>query len=77
MGKENPTLDFTLIDYYDTTQEKLLRANHVTGPYCQCTECIHLKDLEDRWILKVGSFYGNSGLNSRDEAKKKTICHNK
>ena len=77
VGKEKRTLDFTLIDYYDTTQEKLQRANHVPGPYCQCKECNHLKDLEDRWILKMGSFYGSSGLNSRDDAKGKTICHKK
>ena len=74
-GREKTTLAFTLIDYYDTTKEKLQRANHVPGPYCQCKECGHLKNLEDRWILKMGSFYGSSGLNSRDEAKKKAICN--
>ena len=76
-GKEKSTLVFTLIDFYDTTKEKLERAGHVPGPYCQCKECGHLKDLEDRWILKMGTFYGSSGLNSRDDAKNKTICHRK
>ena len=76
-GKEKNTLVFTLIDFYDTTREKLQRAGHVSGPYCKCKECVHLKDLEDRWILKMGSFYGSSGLNFRDEAKTKAICHRK
>ena len=72
LGLDKSTLDFTLIDYFDTTEEKLLHAKHVTGPKCRCTECGKLKDLEDRWILKVGSFYGNSGLNNRNEIKRKT-----
>ena len=74
-GKEKSTLVMTLIDFYDTTKEKLVKAGHVPGPYCQCKECGHLKDLEDRWILKMGSFYGSSGLNLRNEAKNKAICH--
>ena len=60
------TLDVTLIE------EKLLRANHVPGPKCRCGECGKLKHLEDCWILKVGSFYGKSGLNNRNEIKRKT-----
>ena len=31
-----------------------------------------LKEIEDKWILKMGSFYGISGLNIRDEVKKKS-----
>ena len=46
-GKEKSTLVFTLIDFYDTTKEKLERARHVPEPYCQCKECGHLKDLKD------------------------------
>ena len=57
-GKEKSTLDITLIDYYDTTQENLQKAKHMQGPYCQCKECSNLKHLEDRWILKMGTFYG-------------------
>ena len=76
-GKEKSTLDITLIDYYDTTQENLQKAKHMPGPYCQCKECTNLKHLEDRWILKMGTFYGTSGLNSRDDAKSKAISHKK
>ena len=68
------TLSFSFLDFYDTTGEKLLVAGHVPGPKCCCKECNNLKDLEDRWILKMGSFYGISGLNSRDEIKNKTRC---
>ena len=71
-GPQKQTLNITLIDYYDTTKTKLLKANHVKGPQCRCNECNILKSLEDKWILKLGSFYGKSGLNSRDEVKKKT-----
>ena len=69
------TLDFTLIDYFDTNEEKLKKANHGSGPKCRCSQCQKLKDLEDRWILKIGSFNGKSGLNSRDKIKSKTRGH--
>ena len=69
-GKEKTTLDFTLIDYYETTASKLLKANHEPGPKCRCLECNQLKLLEDKWIIKLGTFYGD-GLNSRNEIKSK------
>ena len=53
-GRDKVTLTYTLIDYYDTTEEKLKLADHVPGPKCRCTECSHLKDLEDRRIMKMG-----------------------
>ena len=73
-GQKKETLEFTLIDYFDTTKEKLARVNHIPGPKCRCNECQKLKTLEDRWILRLGSFFGSSGLNSRDEVKRKTRC---
>ena len=66
------TLNYTLIDFYDTTEEKLKVAGHVPGPKCRCKECTHLKDLEDHWIMKIGSLYGIFGLNTRDEVKYKS-----
>ena len=36
--------------------------------------CNSEKDLEDRWILKMGTYFGNSGLNSRDEEKRKPLA---
>ena len=70
-GKEKNTLDFTLVDYYDTTIEKLILAKHEKGVKCQCEECGKLKSLEDFWILKLGTFHSDN-FNSRDEIKTKT-----
>ena len=71
-GRQKETLNFTLIDHYDTTEVKLIEAKHERGAKCRCEECGRFKDLEDRHILKLGSFYGDSGLNSRDEIVSKT-----
>ena len=71
IGKEKTTLDFTLIDYYDTTIQKLASVNHEPGPKCRCSECEKLKSLEDEWIIKLGTFY-NHGLNTIDEVKSKS-----
>ena len=70
MGKDKNTLDFTLLDFYDTTIEKLTLAKHEPGAKCQCTECGNLKSLEDIWILKLGTFHSDN-FNSRDEIKSK------
>ena len=56
----------------DVSQEELTEAGHVKGPKCRCAQCEKLKDLEDRWILKMGTFYGEGALNSRDEVQSKT-----
>ena len=69
-GREKETLDFTLIDFYNTTQAKLAKAGHEPGPKCRCTECENLKSLEDKWIIRLGTFYEH-GLNSRNEIKTK------
>ena len=73
-GREKTTLEFTLLNFYDTTQEKLALANHEPGPKCRCSECDKLKSLEDYWILKLGTFY-DKGLNTRDEVKSKSRCN--
>ena len=58
MGRDKSTLGFTLLDYFDTTEEKLIHFGHLPGPKC-------------KWILKLGTFYDH-GLNSRDEVKSKS-----
>ena len=58
-GPEKSTLDFTLIDFLDTTEEQLKKANHVPGPKCRCTECQKLKDLETSGCLRWGLFMGS------------------
>ena len=73
-GRGKETLRMTLVDYMDVTKEELREAGHVKGPKCRCEQCMKLKDIEDRWILKMGTFYGE-GLNSRDEIQSKTRCN--
>ena len=76
-GKQKDTLKMTLIDYWDTTAQKLLEAGHEKGAQCRCRECNSLKNVEDKWILQLGTFYGQSGLNTRDEIKSKSRGNNK
>ena len=71
-GPKKSTLNITLVDYYDTTADKLKKSGHMKGAKCRCQECNNLKDLEDKIILKLGTFYGLSGLNERDEIVAKT-----
>ena len=62
-------LTWTLLDHYNTTQERLSAADHIGGPSCICRECQNLKDVEDKWICRLGSFHPPHGLNTRDEIK--------
>ena len=55
------------MDFYDTTENKLRLAGHEPGPQCRCSECNRLKRVEDKWILRMGTFHGDYGLNTRDE----------
>ena len=71
-GWEKNTLSYTILDFIDVSEEDLQKVGHVKGPKCRCSECGRLKDLEDRWILKLGTFYGEGALNSRDEIQSKT-----
>ena len=73
LGKQKTTLKFTLIDFYDTSEEALLRAGHTGGVQCRCKECNNLLGVENKNILKLGTFYEH-GLNSRDEIKSLCRC---
>ena len=70
-------LELTLLDYMDVTGEELQQAGHKGGPGCICKLCAKLKRLEDRWIMKVGSYFYPSGLNSRDEIQQKARTEHK
>ena len=65
-------LRWTLVDSMDTSAQLLDAAGHIGGPQCRCCECSKLKMLEDKWICRLGNFYGKYGLNSRDEIKAKS-----
>ena len=61
----------TLLEHFDTTSPKLKSANHKPGPGCRCTECSQLKNIEDKWIFRMGTMFGNFGLNNRNEVTNK------
>ena len=62
-------LSWTILDSLNTSAERLDVAGHLGGARCRCSECTRLKMVEDKWICRLGSFYGASGLNTRDEIK--------
>ena len=62
-------LTWTLVDHLDTSEGRLANAGHQGGPKCRCEECLRLKNIEDKWICRLGAFHGPSGLNTRDEIK--------
>ena len=65
-------LMWTLLDHDDTSLEQLDIAGHVGGAKCRCSECLRLKQQEDKWSCRLGIFYGINGLNTRDEVKSKS-----
>ena len=62
-------LVWTLVDHIVVSEEQLLAVGHQGGPKCRCCKCLRLKKEEDKWICRLGSFYGGGGLNTRDEIK--------
>ena len=50
-----------------TSEEKLEEVGHTGGAKYRCSECQRLKDQEDKWICRLGSFEQPAGLNARDE----------
>ena len=65
-----PQLRISIIDYMNTSEMSLQISKHQNGPQCRCSECEKLKTLEDKWILRLGTYEGN-GLNDRNEIKSK------
>ena len=45
-----------------TLEDKLSRGGHQGGAKCRCAECLRLKATQDKWIGRLGSFYGSGGL---------------
>ena len=69
-GREKLNLTVTLVDFIDVTLEDVQGAGH-GGVGCECELCGKLKNLEDDWIMRLGSFYYPGGLNKRDKIKRK------
>ena len=59
-------LTHTLVDFMVTSKEKLDAAGH-QGGNCRCSECQKLKDIEDKWMTRLGTLDTPTGLNFRDE----------
>ena len=64
-GREKMNIRISLVDFIDTSIEKLNRANHKKGN-CKCSECDRLRRADNKWIKRLGTFYGDSGLNGRN-----------
>ena len=61
----------TLLEQYNTNNERIRGFNHKPGPGCVCSECDRLKQLEAKWIFRLGSLHGHFGLNNRSEVHSK------
>ena len=70
-GPELSHVRISLLEHLDTTEEKLQQSSHKAGPGCRCNQCEGLKNLEDKWITRLGSYHGHHGLNERDEITRK------
>ena len=64
---EHLCLTWTLLDSMVTSEGKLAEVGHGGGVACRCSECQRLKDIEDKWIMRMGTFNSPHGLNTRDE----------
>ena len=69
-GRDKMSLTVTLLDYLDVEEQQVQDAGH-GGVGCLCNLCGKLKNLEDDWIMRLGTFYYPGGLNKRDEIKRK------
>ena len=61
----------TLLEHMNTSDQSLRSSSHQAGPGCRCSQCNKLKDLEDKWICRLGTFHGDFGLNERDEIRRR------
>ena len=57
-------LTWTLIDFIETSEERLMEVGHTGGVSCRCSECQRLKNQEDKWICRLGTFFAPNGLNT-------------
>ena len=67
--KKKYILNITILDCYDTTQQKLKREKH-NAKYGECPECKIAMKLVSHWIAQLDSMLGSTGLNSREESYK-------
>ena len=63
-------LSVTLLQSIYVGQEEVQAAGH-GGVGCECQLCGKMKNFEDDWIMRLGTFYYPGGFNKRDEIKRK------
>ena len=73
-GKDKLNVNITLLEHMDVTADEIRNQNHKEGPGCRCTLCEKLKELENKWICRMGTMHEPHGLNMRDEIKRKSRC---
>ena len=70
-GSDLSQIRVTLLEHMNVKEEDLQAASHLAGPGCRCNQCQKLKDIEDKWICRMGTFHGVYGLNERDEVRRR------
>ena len=70
-GADLKNIRVTLLEHMRVSEEDLVRSGHQAGPGCRCSLCNRLKQLEDKWICRLGTFHGQFGLNERDEVRRR------
>ena len=61
----------SLLEQFNTSVTRLQNAVHRPGPGCVCKECDSLKELESKWIHRLGTLHGQFGLNNKNEMHRK------
>ena len=57
-GEDLKHIRITLLEQFNTNEESLRASNHQEGPGCRCSQCEKLKNLEDKWICRLGTLLG-------------------
>ena len=57
----------TLLEHFNTSEMSLRQSSHQEGPGCWCCHCNKLKNMEDKWIRRLGTYHGRISLNDIDE----------
>ena len=70
-GADLSAVRITLLENMIVSEEELRASIHQAGPGCRCNLCEKLKNMEDKWICRLGTFHGTFGLNERDEARRR------
>lgn len=64
-------LVWTLVDFIETSEERLNEVGHIGGVSCRCSECRRLENQKDKdkWICHLRTLFAPYWLNTRDKIK--------